>query len=481
MSTKPKESPRKVRLSVIMPVFNERFTLEEIVEKVLEQESSAYIKSIQLIIVDDMSTDGSRDIVRHLAARHSQILPVFQTTNQGKTAAIVCGIDHADGDVVLFQDADLEYNPDEYDKLLKPIIEDMADVVYGSRFLTSEYRRVLYFWHSLGNHFLTNLSNMCNNLTLTDMETCFKVFRTSLIKSIPIRSKGFGLEPEITSKIARRNLRLYEVPISYNGRTYQEGKKIQWTDGFWAIYYILKFWIIDDCYKEIDKATLYAMSLAPRFNQWMADLIRPFLGNRILEIGAGIGNLTASFLPRDHYVASDINQLHIETLQSRFGDNKRISVQKLDITKWEDCSQLEGTLDTVICLNVLEHIENDKLALDNMFKTLQVGGKAIILVPHGQRFYGTIDKAVGHCKRYGKEELKQTLENSGFAVDTVFEFNRPGLIGWILNGLIFKKDKLNKLQLKVYDSLVWSFRHIDPLIPWPGLSIIAVGKKPQTE
>ncbi len=477
MQLQPRESPKKIRLSVIMPVYNERFTLEEIVQRVLCQESSVYISSIQLIIIDDMSTDGSREMVRVLAAKHPQILPVYQPTNQGKTAAIVCGIDNADGDVVLFQDADLEYNPDEYGKLLKPIVEDMADVVYGSRFLTSEFRRVLYFWHSLGNFFLTNLSNMCNDLTLTDMETCFKVFRTSLIKSIPIRSRGFGLEPEITSKIARRNLRLYEVPISYNGRTYQEGKKIQWTDGFWALYYILKFWVIDDCYKEVDKATLYAMSLAPRFNRWMADVIRPFLGNRILEIGAGMGNLTENFLPRDQYVASDIHHLHLETLKSRFANNKRVSVHRLDITSWEECSQFEGSLDTVVCLNVLEHIEKDKLALDNMYKILEAGGKAIILVPHGQRFYGSIDEAVGHFKRYDKDGLKQVMEESGFSVDMVFEFNRPGLIGWILNGMVFKKNTLNKFQLKVYDSLVWLFRHIDPIIPWPGLSIVAVGSK----
>ena len=205
-----------VSLTVIVPVFNERYTLREIILRVLAQEGKGIISGIQLILIDDCSTDGSRDLVKQLAEEHSQIQAVFQPKNMGKGAAVKAGIALATGDVTLFQDADLEYDPEDYHRLLVPFAEGIADVVYWSRFLVWKHRRVLYFWHSVMNYFLTTLSNLFTDLNLSDIETCYKLFRTSVLKSIPIRSDRFGLEPEITAKIARRGLRVYEVPISYS-------------------------------------------------------------------------------------------------------------------------------------------------------------------------------------------------------------------------------------------------------------------------
>jgi glycosyltransferase involved in cell wall biosynthesis len=225
-----------MKLSVVMPVYNERATLREVVRKVL----SVPIE-IELICVDDGSRDGSREILAVLQSQYPQIRVVLQPQNMGKGAALRRGIQEATGDFVIIQDADLEYDPAEYPQLLEPLIQGKADVVYGSRFLGGGPHRVLYFWHSVGNWLLTLLSNCLTNVNLSDMETCYKVFRREIIQSIPIEENRFGFEPEITVKVARRNLRIYEVGISYWGRTYEEGKKIGWKDGFRALYCLMKY------------------------------------------------------------------------------------------------------------------------------------------------------------------------------------------------------------------------------------------------
>ena len=222
-------------LSVVIPVFNERQTIVEIVERV---RNAPYEKEI--IIVDDASTDGTGDILDELAEA-SDITLFRHEKNRGKGAALRTGVRVASGDVTIIQDADLEYDPVDYPKILDPILSSKADVVYGSLFVGGESHRVFYFWHSVGNKVLTLLSNALTGLNLTDMETCYKAFRTEIIKSIDLKEDRFGFEPEITAKLARKGLRIYEVGISYSGRTYDEGKKIGWKDGMQAIWCILKY------------------------------------------------------------------------------------------------------------------------------------------------------------------------------------------------------------------------------------------------
>jgi glycosyltransferase involved in cell wall biosynthesis len=231
-----------MKLSVVMPVYNEQATLREVISKVLAVPLSTEIEAeIELICVDDGSSDSSRQILAGLAAAHPQLRVLLQPRNMGKGAALRRGIQESTGDYILIQDADLEYDPSDYPALLHPLLEGKADVVYGSRFLGSAPHRVLYFWHYVANRTLTLLSNALTNMNLTDMETCYKVFRREILQSIPIEEDRFGFEPEITVKIAKRRLRVYEVGISYWGRTYEEGKKIGWKDGVRALWCLVKY------------------------------------------------------------------------------------------------------------------------------------------------------------------------------------------------------------------------------------------------
>jgi glycosyltransferase involved in cell wall biosynthesis len=230
--------PPGFKLSVVIPVYNEKRWIHEILRRVKAQPFPK-----EIILVEDCSTDGTRDILKELDGKDPELRIFFQPKNQGKGAALREGFKHAVGDVILVQDADLEYNPDEYGKLIQPILDNRADVVFGSRFI-GETHRVLYFWHYVANLFLTTLSNMFTNLNLTDMETCYKVFRREVLQGINIKSDRFGFEPEITAKVARKKnpkWRIYEIPISYSGRTYEEGKKIRPKDGINALYCILRY------------------------------------------------------------------------------------------------------------------------------------------------------------------------------------------------------------------------------------------------
>ncbi len=225
-----------MKLSVVMPIYNEKATLLRVVERVL-----SVGLDVELLCVDDGSNDGSREILSGLQGQYPQMRVFLQPHNMGKGAALRRGIQEATGDYVIIQDADLEYDPKDYPCLLGPLESGQADVVYGSRFLGGGPHRVLYFWHSVGNWLLTLLSNMITNLNMSDMETCYKVFRREVIQSIPIEEDRFGFEPEITVKIAKRQLRVFEVGISYAGRTYAEGKKIGWKDGFRALWCLAKY------------------------------------------------------------------------------------------------------------------------------------------------------------------------------------------------------------------------------------------------
>jgi glycosyltransferase involved in cell wall biosynthesis len=467
-----------MKISILVPMYNE----EEFVANMLERAIAAPLPvgfEREIIVSDDGSTDDSVREVEALVKKYPSVIRLLKTTrNQGKGAALRRAIAEARGDFCIIQDADLEYSPNEYQKLLGPLVDGRADVVFGSRFMTSGERRVLYFWHSLANRLLTGMCNIFADLNLTDMETGYKAFRTALLQSIPIRSLRFGFEPEITLKLAKREARIYETPISYNGRTYEEGKKIGIKDAFEAVWVIVKTALSNDIYVAKDKDILDAFANAPNFNRWMADTIHPYIGKYVLEIGAGMGNLTRLLLPgRKRYVATDVDREHLERLRTRLSHRPRLETAELNAADTGCLEAYRGQMDTVVCLNVLEHIEDDSSALKNIHSMLRDGGRAVILVPCGQSIFNSLDEELGHFRRYSEDQLRQRMTEAGFNVETVLRFNRASRPGWWLNGTLLKRRTISRIQLKNFDRFVWLVRRIDAYLPWPQTSVIGIGRR----
>ena len=470
-----------MKLSILVPLFNEEEFVGTLLERVIAAPLPAEWER-EIIVSDDGSTDSSAEEVEAVAARHPGAIRLLRSQhNRGKGAALRAAIQEASGEFAIIQDADLEYDPRDYPRILGPLVDGRADAVYGSRFMVAGERRVLYFWHSLANHLLTGMCNIFADLNLTDMETCYKAFRTSLLQSIPVRSQRFGFEPEITMKLAKREARIYETPISYNGRTYEEGKKIGLIDSFEAFWVILKYWLVNDTYTDIDKDVLDAFSIAPRFNRWIADTIHPYLGKRVLEIGAGIGNLTRVLVAnRRRYYATDFDPEHLGRLSVRLSGRPKLETALLDAARAQDYEPFRNRVDTIVCVNVLEHIEDDLGTLRSMHRTLEDDGRAVILVPEGQGLFNSLDRELGHQRRYSEHQLHRRMIDAGFSVERMLRFNRVSRPGWWLNGSLLGRRTISRFQLSQFDRLVWLFSRIDRYLPWSPTSLIIVGRKKKT-
>lgn len=468
------------KLSILIPVYNERAYLKRCVERVVKVPLKYNLQK-EIILVDDGSTDGTDKVVRELAEEYPDMVRVFfQEQNQGKGAAIRRAIQEMTGEYAIFQDADLEYDPNDYNLMLQAMKEGHADVVYGSRFATRTMRRVFNYHHALGNKFLTHLSNMTTGLDLTDMETCYKAFRADVLKTIPIRANRFGIEPEITAKVAKRSCTVFEVPISYAGRSYSEGKKIGWKDGVAAIYTILKYWLIDDCFdQQYAAAILHNLAHARRFNKWMVKCMEPYLGDRILEVGSGIGNISRLLPKKERLIVTDVDPTYLEILSGAFQDNDIVDVARLDLTRRQDAEKLgKSVCDTVICLNVLEHIDDDEAALQNIHRILAPGGRLVLLVPQYKWLFGSYDRHAGHVRRYTRAELTQKLEQANFRVMRFKNFNFLAIFGWWVNSCWLKKTNMDRWQLKIYDTLVPLLRVVEKILPLPGVSLICIAERP---
>ncbi len=459
-------------LSVIVPCYNERATVAELLRRVREVPVEK-----EIIVIDDVSTDGSRDVVAALAAQWPEIRHLQQPVNMGKGAAIRRGIDEARGEIVLIQDADLEYDPDDYPKLIQPIIDGHADVVFGSRF-EGYPRRVMLFWHRMGNTFLTFLSNMTTNLDLTDMETCYKVFRREVIQSNPLRSDRFGIEPEITAKVAKRGYRIFEVPIAYYGRDYWEGKKINWKDGFNALWTILRYGLFHDPASEPRSFTqIRRRSRLGRYNSWVWTRLRPFIGQRVLEVGAGHGAMTRFFYGRELVVAGDRETAYVDRLRNSFRRRPGMTVEHVDLEKDASLALARYSFDTVTLINVLEHAEDDVAMLRRAHALLVPGGRVVVYAPAGRELYGAMDRGVDHRRRYEREELVAKLQQAGFEVEHVSFHNRIARLAWRINSKVLQRKSLPSGQSRMFDRLVPLLRRIEGDNPPTGLSLIAAGRK----
>jgi SAM-dependent methyltransferase len=473
---------RRTSLSVLVPAYNEEHLVRESLSRLRILDDCAELERVEVIVVDDGSHDGTAEVLRlfreEVEAAPGRLSWTFlqHPQNRGKGAAVRTALEHATGEISVVHDADLEYHPRDLPRLIRVFLDEEADAVFGSRFAGSEVRRVLLFRHQVGNKLLTFLCNLVTNLNLTDMETCYKAVRTSLLRSIPLVSSDFRFEPELTIKLAKRQARLFEVPISYSGRTYQEGKKINWRDGLVALWAIVRFALSDEIYvrDEHGSQILARLARAPRFNAWMADEVRPFCGQRVLEIGSGVGNLTEALVPRHRYVASDVNPLYLQTLNALAKDRPYLSARFCDVTDGQTMPHDQAPFDTVICLNVLEHLPRDGEALQNIRSVLDASGRALILVPQGPWNFGTLDEVLGHCRRYTRQELSRLAGEGGFEVAQVQEFNRFGTLAWWWNGKVLRRRSFGLLQVKLLNLLIPLLRRCDSWLPLPGLSLIAV-------
>ena len=480
-------------LSIVIPIYNERRTLLTLLERVLAVDLGELRKEV--VLVDDCSTDGTRPLVQRVEGEWRELFAgrgvpasrldqasfkcLYQERNRGKGAAIRAGFDALSGDFVVVQDADLEYDPGDYPRLLAPVLDGRADVVYGSRF-AGETRRVHMFWHSIGNQALTFLSNAFTNLNLTDMETCYKLFRADVIKGLKLKSERFGIEPEITAKVAKMRYRIYEVPISYSGRGYAEGKKIGAKDGVEALLCILRYTLLDSDYVRggVVEETLSKMNALEDFNGHVYETIKPFCGSRVLEVGAGTGNITRFLLSRSDVTATDVNVESVARLRGQFTGYDGFEALAWDASR-PPPEALRGALfDTVVCLNVLEHIEDHEAALRHMRSLLQPAtGRLVILVPAHRALYSGLDRNLGHFRRYDRASLTALLEGCGFEVERMFPFNLLGVLGWLLNGKVLGRDKLPVGQLGVYELIAPLALPLERSVQLPvGLSLVAVAR-----
>ncbi len=457
-----------MRLSVIIPVYNEINTIAEIIKRV---KSTPY--ETDIIVVDDGSTDGTADVLSELAQRDPSVQVVFKEDNEGKGSAIREALQQVSGDLIVIQDADLEYYPEEYSRMVEIIETGKADVVFGSRYVGAH--SVHQFTLYLGNKFLTLCCNILFNTSLTDLTTGYKMFRADILKTIPLQSNSFGFEAEVAGRVLRKKLRIYEVPISYNGRSYEDGKKLKWTDGFGLL-----FWLIRTRLTTIDigEETLFRLSSVNKYYQIFFDRIENLVGNRVLEIGSGNGNFTRFLMGRDLVVATDLSENHLRTLRQRFVENERFRIHQFDASHPPSDELKSYGVDTIICLNVLEHIEDDLNALRNMKSLLVPGGKLILLVPCIKALYGSLDVGLDHFRRYTRKELEGKMQEVGFEIEKTFFYNMWGVPGWFVNGRIFRRKVLPKYQLMFF-TLLHPLVRMEKYIKTPfGLSVITIAKKP---
>ncbi len=475
-------------LSVVVPCFNEETTVQTVLRRVLDSPFTA-----EVVAVDDGSTDSTLGQLEELQAEvgADRLKVICQDRNRGKGAALRLGFRAVSAPYVIVQDADLEYDPAEYDIVLGPLLANKADVVYGSRFHSNRPHRVLYYWHSTGNKLLTILSNMSTNLNLSDMETCYKAFRRELIQSIDIEEDRFGFEPEVTAKLAGAGARVYEVGISYDGRTYEDGKKIGWRDGVHALYCIARYSPLmrgDRADRHDPKrylptnvdpdmaSTLDRLDDASKYADWLGDLISPHVRGRVVEIGAGIGTLTERIRSEaQELTAVEPAPALCQELKSRFADQPEIEVVQGDLAAVSDLR----SCDTVILVNVLEHIEDDREALQQIRSMLASGGRVILYVPAFQALYSEFDRRIGHHRRYRKRELGRRLRAAGYQIDELRHVNTIGFGLWWLGVKTLGQDPGSSPATTLYDRAVvpWQRAIEDRTQPPVGQSLLAVATR----
>lgn len=471
-------SHQLTKLSVLVPVYNERWTIEQLLRDVL---SSDIELELEIIVVDDGSTDGTAEAVESFIEADDPITLIRHEKNMGKGAAVRTAIQQMTGDVAIIQDGDLEYSPTEYGRLLQPMLDGHADAVYGSRYAGPE-RRVLLFWHSLGNRILTLICNVLNDLNLTDMETCYKMIRADILRGLNLNSRSFTIETEITTRLAQWGARIYEVPVRYRGRSVLDGKKTRAIDGLKAIWAMFRYRFLDTRFTlHTGMFVLRSVARARNYNQWIVDRISPWLGNRVAEAGAGIGNMSQLFANREHVLLADHDPIYLASLRDTFQTRENVRVAHVDLTAdGFEADWVKDRLDTVFCSNVLEHLGPHREILKSFHNAVSADGHCIIIVPAEPALYNGLDTSLGHYRRYCATELETLMREVGFEIVHSEQVCKLGALAWFLNGNVLGKRRLTPRQMRTFDRLWPIVRIFDRFLPWRGMSLIVVGQKKQT-
>lgn len=470
-----------MKVSVVMPAFNEAATIREAVRRVLRCGESVH----ELIVVDDGSSDATPALLE--ALRRSTLpspTPTFRVIHRprrgGKGLALREGLALATGDIFVFHDADLEYDPRDFSSLLAPLLAGRAEGVYGSRFVGSP-RRVFYFWNDLANRIFGFLSNAVLNLNLTDIWTGAKAIRADVLRRLPLTADGFDVEIELTAKLAALGCRLVEVPVRYDGRTYAEGKKIRWYHFGLGLLRLLRTVLAGDLGEAaVGEQTLRVMSHAGRYNRYLREKMAPHISGRVLEVGAGMGNMSRFLLDSEQLTLLENDARYAAYLRSVYQEWEDVRVVSADASsEGPEVDALRNQYDTVVCLNVLEHIEGADQALRNMISFLRPGGRLVLLVPAHPRLLGSLDRALGHLRRYTVAGLRDRVIGGGLHPVEARTLNPLAVPGWWINGRLFQRRVIPGVQMVLFDFCTPLVRWLDRL-RWPfGLSVFVVGEKPR--
>lgn len=467
------QAPSFRKLSVLMPIYNERWTLAEIVRRVLV---SPVELEIELIAVDDCSSDGSWDLLQRLAAADSRIRPFRHAVNLGKGGAIRTAMDHMTGDLALVQDADLEYDPRDYPKLLEPLMAGMADAVFGSRYLGTP-RPANHLWHTLVNKFLTVTSNLFTGLNLTDMETCYKLVRTDILRRLRIQAKTFTFEPELTCRLAQWGARIYEVPVRYEGRSLLEGKKIRPIDGVKALWEIFRSAVLDTQFtSDLAHYDLTARQNARTAQKALATELSEHVGRCVLDVSAGMGTLGGRMLSREHVVLADSRAEYVAGLHRRFAVRENTTIEQADLFNDADLARWQhGGFDTVLCGDLLERLADDRAALSRLATVLPEQGRLVVTALGGKLTTG--DRTIGRERRYSLAELCERVEAAGFDVIHAGESGRLRCLSERLANYFRDSTVASPRQVAWNDRLLPLTRWTDRVLPGAGSQLVVVGRK----
>lgn len=473
-------------LALVIPCYNEAATIKSVVDRVL---TSPFTD--QVIVVDDGSTDGSLEIVLSIA--DDRVRVIAQGINLGKGAALRRGFAEVTSPYVMAQDADLEYDPDDYEAMIAPLRDGVADAVFGSRF-TGNPHRVLYYWHAVANRWLTLASNAVTNLNLSDVTTGAKAFRREVIQSLELEQDRFGIEFEITAKLAEADWRIFEVGVSYDGRTYEEGKKFRWTDGALSVYWIARYSPLgsrltnprrtlahsrDVSFEEADSEledSLDNLDGASNYADWIVAMVAPHIRGDIIEIGAGHGTMAARLTTLGHVTANEPSTRAVAVLHERFGNDPLVTVAE----GYAADVMTPGSFDAAVMINVLEHIPDDLGVLRGIFDGLRPGGTLAVFVPAHEALYSHFDHVIGHRRRYRRSTLNQVLSQAGFDIVDLRYVNVPGAFAWLLIARLLRKQPTESSAARVFDRVIVPVlrRFETGRTPPFGLSLLAIGRRP---